>query len=313
MNAKNTTVMLIMLAGWLVGLFGGAALAAPEVTQQPYFRSSCDFSGETFADPTNPANDHLHQEFCHEGMTDDMTPQGMLDDPTNSTRATQKSSFWTTGMLFTWKTVSGETRSGRVEPKSMGSYYRTGTRLDQYKTVPMPFGAALKAGEGEGLAGDVKWQCGWENGTSREQEGPPDRCDGGELGVTVSFGECWDGVDRETGPWSVVQAVERRDGSVGCPRSHPVQIPELENFIDYTLPTSRAGRITVATNDGYDAPGRFHMNYMNAEDTENGFPWTAADDDLDLTADCINQPRNRDKPEKCAARRDEATMGEGTG
>jgi hypothetical protein len=111
------------------------------------------------------------------------------------------------------------------------------------------------------------WQC--DDETSRPTAHIPTNCATNDLVVmTVSFPQCWNGKDLDSPDHRSHMAYPEDNG---CPRSHPIGIPEITFKVFYKVPSSGTAGWRLSS-DMYDAslPGGYsaHADWFDAWDPE---------------------------------------------
>ena len=193
--------------------------------------------------------------------------------------------------------AGGEPLPVDVDSKNLGDntiYYRAGEVRNSGIITVFPSDFEIVARD-EGGPGDVRWSC---DRTNRPlTEAPPATCSTRLLKVNIQFPQCWDKVqvaDSEKKPEFLLMANRNGNCTFNGVKWRPV--PQITMSLNFVLPTTEVGTITVA---GDDADGQLPYTSMHA-DFMNGWNQASLGD---LVMDCIkNVPQGTSqdrKPPEC--------------
>jgi hypothetical protein len=265
------------------------------------FGTTCDVAGHSRQDPIfEPVDGHDHIFF---GATSPQVTNADTGDTlrvghdTTCHRTDNHSAYWLPEVYR-----NGSTTSLPVDTDSKGLgdntiYYRAGDVRNSGIITVYPSDFEIVARD-DGGPGDVKWTC---DRTDRKlTEAPPATCSTKLLKVNIQFPQCWDKVqvpDSENKPEFLLMA--NRDGNCTFNGVKWRAVPQITMSLNFVLPTTNVGTITVAGNDPMGNPGQLRYTSMHA-DFMNGWDQTAL---TKLVTDCIKNipqgtPENR-KPDKC--------------
>gem|GEM_PF-977597 len=173
-----------------------------------------------------------------------------------------KSAYWVPALYEDGVRILPQAPSGN----SVFYYRRIGAPAG---TVVQPFPPGLKMlignahamspQENPGLGTTIVFNCGpGEQGTP-PLPAPPAQCDSGIMVLSLTFPNCWDGVNLDSADHRshMSYPVNSR-----CPASHPVNLPRLESFFRYIVGTGPIGTITLDSGPYYTA----HQDFFNAWD-----------------------------------------------
>lgn len=257
-----------------VGSIGFSSDRANPTSEQPApgggigaFRTECDFSHMNFDDPLlypgQPGKSHLHAFFGNTATDAGSTTDSIASTGNSTCRGgtLNRSAYWVPAMI--------DTRNGApVKPQFANIYYKTGYGGVAPSAVqPMPPGLRMIAGDAKNAEPGGPWDrmpfgysCDDGSGNSRSI---PNCQVGAELWQTVSFPQCWDGVNLDSPDHKSHMAYPDN----GCPASHPVALPELTYNIVYIITEANASSHWRLASDNYsaDVPGGYsgHGDWMN--------------------------------------------------
>ncbi len=192
-------------------------------TDDGAFRNVCDFSHMNFDDPiVFPGQQnatHLHAYFGNTDVDYRSNAQSIASTGNSTCRGglINRSAYWVPAVI--------DTRDGRpVAPSVLSVYYKSGWHHPPEEIRPHPSGLRMIAGDARSTSrqGNVWYSCG-ESG--RSQSSIPANCPRGEdVIMSISFPQCWDGVNLDSPDHKSHMAYP---GDRGCPRSHPVPLPHI--------------------------------------------------------------------------------------
>lgn len=225
------------------------------------FLVECELSHQLFDDPIvkpgRPGESHHHLFFGNRDVDAYSDYDGVAGATTSCDQQLDTASYWAPALL--------DARGTPVEPNGLTAYYRTAVGIDPSEVVAYPPGLMMVAGDqhatSEQSTSVVGWSC--RAGRSRQVE-PPGACSSA-LVLSVTFPDCWDGVDIDSDDH--ISHVAYSDGG-GCPSEHPVPIPQLEIVIDYPVAalSGDGGEIDVELASGGVLTG--HADFWNVWDQD---------------------------------------------
>ena len=260
------------------------------------FGNTCNVSHHSRQDPIfepEPPDGHDHIFFGAENVMNADTGDTLRGRLTSCNRRDVNSSAYWLPEVYR----NGSTTPLQVdESKNLGDntiYYRAGDVRNSGIITVFPSDFEVVARD-DGGPGDVRWSC---DGTGRPlTEAPPATCSTRLLKVNIQFPQCWDKVkvaDREKKPEFLSMA--NRDGNCTFNGVKWRAVPQITMSLNFVLPTTEVGTITVA---GDDADGQLRYTSMHA-DFMNGWNQAAL---ADLVTNCITKvpqgtPQERKPPE----------------
>ena len=185
------------------------------------FSVRCEFSHMKQDDPIvapRATASHFHEFFGNRATDRGSTYSRMVDQPTSCLLRRDRAAYWAPTLI----------KDGiRVEPSHVLAYYRSVGALGGMNIKPFPRDFRM-------VSYDAEWLC-------RDHEtspigSPPDCSAGEEVGLRVTFPECWNGraVDSADHLRHVAQASGR-----GCPKTHPIPLPRLALNFRWNLNDAR--------------------------------------------------------------------------
>jgi hypothetical protein len=231
----------------------------PPAAEQPgLFRVECVLVRQARIDPIvapgRPSH-HLHDLFGNTSLTPDSTYVSMLTGGTSCTASGDTGGYWSPALVAPDGAI--------VRPERAVIYYRN-RPAGRVVTTSFPRDFRMIAG-GEGTFPQAYWTCDGEKDTARETRRAyiPDCRPGGNVKLHVFFPSCWDGVrlDAPDHRRHVAYGLGedgRPDGThpLACPRSHPVEIPQVDYRVVYPAPGGAGYRLA----DGQMIP---HADFWN--------------------------------------------------
>lgn len=200
--------------------------------------------------PDEPGASHLHAFFGNETTSASSRPADLLGKETSCDDSRDSAAYWVPVLM------DGATP---IEPSYAIAYYRAGIDVDPTAVVAYPHGLVMIAGDplatSEQPLEVVSWSCGHG---ARKGALPPICPIGADVQLSVTFPDCWDGVNLDVGG-------HRRHvhySSKGkCPNTHPVHIPQLVFAVHFPV----HGDIThMRLSSGTLGSG--HADFVNAWD-----------------------------------------------
>jgi hypothetical protein len=292
--------LTLMLAGTVLATVLLVAVAWAQDGSN--FGNTCDVSGHSDEDPIfepDDGHDHIFFGATSPEVTNDDTGHTLrvVDHQTTCNREDNFSAYW---LPEVYRNGSTTPLPVDTDSKGLGDntiYYRAGDVRNSGIITVFPSDFEIVARD-DGGPGDVKWSC---DGTGRPlTDAPPSTCSTKLLKVNIQFPQCWDKVqvpDSENKPEFLFMA--NRDGNCTFNGVKWRAVPQITMSLNFVLPTTNVGTITVAGNDPMGNPGQLRYTSMHA-DFMNGWDQAAL---TELVTDCIKNvpqgtPENR-KPDEC--------------
>ncbi|MDP9046467.1 MAG: DUF1996 domain-containing protein, partial [Pseudomonadota bacterium] len=251
------------------------ALSAAELTSSTFlpsptdvgaFREVCGYSHLAFDDPIAhpgaPGASHLHTFVGNDSTSASSTASSL---------ATSGGSTCAGGTLNRtgyWMPTLVDVRTGQpVLPTGSIVYYKLGYRgVQAASVVPFPAGLRIIAGSASGSPSAPSigaFAC--LNGGSW-QPTVPNCAVGDTIRATVTFPQCWDGVNLDSPDHK--SHMEYATAGKGCPADHPVALPEISISFDYMNTEANLGASLKLSSDNYAGAGGFslHADWFNGWD-----------------------------------------------
>jgi hypothetical protein len=209
--------------------------------KNPEFNATCTYS-HSFADdpivfPGAKGASHLHSFIGNNSTDANTTTDSLFAFTASSCQPLEDhSAYWIPSLYENGKVV---------EPDQVVVYYGS-LEADPSKTVPMPRGLRMIAGDAklqvatpQGSVNAFYCAGGPQDGASRSSDGNWPVCgDGGTLHFTLRFPDCWDGLHLDS-PTHKGHVAFGYGGS--CPAAFPVPIPAVTFSIAYPTSGTTAG------------------------------------------------------------------------
>lgn len=240
------------------------------------FRTRCDMShfnrDDSLVYPGQVGRAHLHMYFGNTGSTANSTPESIRTTGNSTCRGgiANRSTYWVPAVI--------DTASGNVMRMMYADvYYKTGylgVRNEDVK--PIPQGLRMIAGDMTRSTAPpeetfFRFACGGRYGSTM-----PTGCTSGNVEVSISFPQCWDGRNLSAPDHKshMAYAVARQ----GCPASHPVALPEIAYIMHFEIPAGSNTSNWRLSSDNY-VGGRggysMHADWINGWDPELPPIWTS--------------------------------------
>lgn len=247
------------------------ALSVPMVASaaNPGWIVSCNYShsgnDDPIVHPGVPGVAHLHDFIGARTTNANSTPDSLRAGATTCAIPGDHAGYW----------VPAAYRNGvRMLPTATSKdalfYYRrigapTGTTVqsipDGLKMVIGNANAQSAAENPRIASGDIIFKCG--PGSTQNLIQPPASCASGVMVISYRFPNCWNGRDLDS-----VDHISHMSYPVNgrCPSTHPVNIPRVESFFRYPVPTSGPiGTITFDSGPYYTAHQDFFNGWVQAD------------------------------------------------
>jgi hypothetical protein len=230
-------------------------LSAPPAFASARFHIECDLVRHRQVDPIvsfGKRSAHLHAFFGNTGVTATSTYTSLRRAGTNCNNKGDKAAYWIPALY----------QNGRLRPAVAGHFYYRGVhnRLGVVKAYPP--GLKIVAGNSHATRPQstrvVAWSCQGSSGTGRPTM--RDCGAGGKVKALIKFPSCWDGrrKDSPNHKSHMRYATRLGGGSRGCPRTHPVPVPELTFAIVFPIRSGSGVRLSSGP------PYTMHADFFNA-------------------------------------------------
>jgi hypothetical protein len=225
------------------------------------FRVTCRLSHMAFDDPIvypgQPNRSHLHAFFGNTDTDANSTTNSLLTTG-NSTcdgGIANRSAYWVPALI--------DTATGApVKPRTLIVYYKQGYSIRDSRLMNLvPLGLKMIAGNPANSV-DVKatvpwtpspytWKCIVPGHGSPVAEGQqiPDCAQDSELWMSVTFPQCWDGINLDS-PDHRSHMSYPVNGA--CPATHPKALPEISYQVVYPVAAANAPLKWRLASDKYD-------------------------------------------------------------
>jgi hypothetical protein len=242
-------LVVIAVAAGIVPLSATPAFASAR------FHIECDLVRHRQVDPIvsfGRRSAHLHAFFGNTGVTAASTYTSLRRAGTNCNNKADKAAYWIPALY----------QNGRLRPAVAGHFYYRGVhnRLGVVKAYPP--GLKIVAGNSHATRPQstrvVAWSCQGSSGTGRPTM--RDCGAGGKVKALIKFPSCWDGrrKDSPNHKSHMRYATRLGGGSRGCPRTHPVPVPELTVAIVFPIRSGSGVRLSSGP------PYTMHADFFNA-------------------------------------------------
>lgn len=245
------------------------AAYVPSPTTVGAFREDCKYSHISNDDPIvypgQPGMAHLHTFFGNAASGASSTGDSLLSSggSTCAGGTLNRTAYWLPTLI--------DIRTGQpLVPIVTSFYYKLGYLGVKAGTVKsFPAGLRMIAGNSANTApiasADI-WRIGLECVSGGgHQTSIPSCAIGDQLNVSVTFPQCWDGVNLDSPDHKSHMAYAT--GS-GCPATHPVPLPEISLNSHYTISEANSGAFLKLSSDNYSGPGGYsmHADWFNGWD-----------------------------------------------
>jgi hypothetical protein len=222
----------------------------------PQFVVECGYShsgpNDPIVHPNHAGRSHLHQFFGNTSTDATSTAGSLAGGGTTCDQQLDLASYWAPALLD---------HRAEVVPVMAVAYYRPGVGIDPTTVEPYPYGLKMLGGDQAASEPQPLDVVAWSCGTGSTREATPPTCpEGRPLRVAISFPDCWDGENLDSGDH--VAHVARSEGGA-CPDSHPVVMPQLLLTITYPV-TGPGHELSLAS--GSLLTG--HADFFNAWDED---------------------------------------------
>jgi hypothetical protein len=212
---------------------GIVPLSAPPALASPSIHIECDFHHSNNDDPIvyprRRGVSHRHAFFGNTSTNAYSTWASLRRAGTNCNNKADKAAYWIP-VLY---------RNGRFVRPIAGHFYYRGVHQNLGAIRAYPPGLKIIAGNSHATRLQstrvVAWSCQGSSGTGRATM--RDCGSGGHVKVLIKFPSCWDGrrKDSPNHKSHMRYATRLGGGRRGCPRTHPVPVPELTAAISFPI------------------------------------------------------------------------------
>ncbi len=228
------------------------------------FRLRCQPSHFAFDDPivfpNQPGRSHLHVFFGNTGANASSNTESLLSSGNGSCNGgtVNRSAYWAPAII--------DMRTNRaVLPAASDFYYKTGYNGVRAADIkPFPKGLRMIAGDPKnatdlGQGSHYSWAC--HNNSSQRGQTMQNCAVGDQLEMSLMFPQCWDGVNLDSPDHKSHMAYPTN----GCPRSHPVALPEVSMHVLYNLTEPNHTTHWRLSSDTYNGPAGYstHGDWWN--------------------------------------------------
>lgn len=247
------------------------------------FRFTCTFSHMGFNDPIVFPNKqgaaHLHTFFGNTAI-DHTSTQASIENTGNSTCAggtANRTGYWIPSFI--------DTKDGTpLKPSRIMVYYKSNS-YSETRVQAYPAGLRIIAGD---MTSSVPqehmfWNCiGADGSEGQRTKGIPSSCVAGStVEIAITFPDCWDGVNLDSpdhkSHMSYTIQLQTAPWTRNCPRSHPIQVPQLTEKLYYTVFETGSTARWRLSSDNYsrDLPGglSIHADWFNGWDPKVQATW----------------------------------------
>jgi hypothetical protein len=248
---RRLPALLIVIA-LTIGIVPLSALPALASAR---FHIECDFHHLGMADPIvhpDMGMGHLHEFFGNTSTGAGSTWLSLRRAGTTCNNKGDKAAYWMPALLH----------NGTVVRAIAGHFYYRGVHRNLGAVKPFPPGLKIIAGNAHAMhlqsTRVVAWSCQGSSGTGRATI--RDCGSGGHVKALIKFPSCWDGRRKDSLNHKSHMAYATRlgGGRRGCPRKHPVPVPELT--IAITFPIRSGSGVRLSSGPFYT----LHADFFNA-------------------------------------------------
>jgi Domain of unknown function (DUF1996) len=221
---------LLVIVALAIGI---VPLSAPPALASARFHIECDFHHQRRDDPiVHPHHvgmSHLHAFFGNTSTNAHSTWISLRRAGTNCNNKSDKAAYWIPALY----------QNGRLRQAIAGHFYYRGVHRSLGAVKAYPPGLKIVAGNAAARRPQstrvVAWSCQGSSGTGRATIRDCGR--GGHVKALIKFPSCWDGrrKDSVNHKSHMHYATRLGGGRRGCPRTHPVPVPELTMAIVFPI------------------------------------------------------------------------------
>lgn len=231
-------------------------LSAPPAFASARFHIECDFTrlrrDDPIVYPRQPGKSHLHSFFGNTSTNAGSTWLSLRRAGTTCNNKGDKAAYWMPALY----------KNGNVVRPVAGHFYYRGVHQKLSAIKAFPPGLKVIAGNHDATRPQstrvVAWSCQGSSGTG--QATIRDCGSGGQVKALIKFPSCWDGrrKDSPNHKSHMRYATRLGGGRRGCPRTHPVPVPELTMAI--VFPIRNGSGVRLASGPFYT----LHADFFNA-------------------------------------------------
>ena len=246
----SALLISVAVATSIVPLWVTPALASAR------FHIECDFHHLRRDDPIahhgHPGMSHLHEFFGNTSTDAHSTWLSLRRAGTTCNNKADKAAYWMPALY----------KNGTVVRAVAGHFYYRGVHRNLGLVKAFPPGLKIIAGNMHAMKTQstrvVAWSCQGSSGTG--QATIRDCGAGGRVKALIKFPSCWDGRRKDSPNHKSHMAYATRlgGGLRGCPRKHPVPVPELTMAISF--PIRNGSGVKLASGPFYT----LHADFFNA-------------------------------------------------
>jgi hypothetical protein len=230
-------------------------LSAPPAFASARFHIECPFHHHRMDDPIvyprQPGASHLHAFFGNKSTDAFSTYRSLRHARTNCGHRGDKGAYWMPAVY----------KNGSLVRAVDADFYYRGATSPLSAIRPFPPGLKIIAGNSHATRPQstrvVAWSCKGSSGTGRATIRD---CGSRLVKVLIKFPSCWDGVHKDSADHKshMHYSIKKGNGRRGCPRSHPVPVPELTYSI--TLPFHDGRNVHLSSGARYT----MHADFFNS-------------------------------------------------
>jgi hypothetical protein len=245
----SSLLAVVAIATTIVPLSASPAFASAR------FHIECPFHHHKMDDPIvyprQPGASHLHAFFGNKSTDAFSTYRSLRHARTNCGHRGDKGAYWMPAVY----------KNGNLVRAVDADFYYRGATSPLSAIRPFPPGLKVIAGNAHSTRPQstkvVAWSCKGSSGTG---QATMRGCGSRLVKVLIKFPSCWDGVHKDSADHKshMHYSIKKWNGRRGCPRSHPVPVPELTYSI--TLPFHDARNVRLSSG----APYTMHADFFNS-------------------------------------------------
>jgi hypothetical protein len=230
-------------------------LSAPPAFASARFHIECPFhhhkADDPIVSPNQPGASHLHAFFGNKSTNAFSTYRSLRGAGTNCGLLGDKGAYW----------IPAVYKNGNLVRATDADFYYRGVTSPLSAIRAYPPGLKIVAGDGHatGLQSTkvVAWSCQGSSGTGLATMRD---CGSSLVKVLIKFPSCWDGVHKDSADHKshMHYSIKKGGGRRGCPKSHPVPVPELTYSI--SLPFHNGSNVHLSSGPFYT----MHADFVNS-------------------------------------------------
>ncbi len=236
------------------------------------FRAACQYSHFAYDDPIiypgQPGRSHLHMFFGNTETDAYSTTDSLVNSGGGTCNGFElnRSAYWTPALL--------DGRGNAIVPDMIILYYKS---KEPHNVQRMPQGLKMVSGNtsAESFTADdfLYWSCG-ESGFSYNKSNRIPNCGGDTVNATVTFPQCWDGVNMDSADHRSHMALVSPHKP--CPSSHPVRLPQISILMYFPGGDTSSWHLSSDRSGGFNTgPGAtLHADWWGGWNDEAMDLWT---------------------------------------